>query len=326
MTMLRLLSILAFALLSVSSGRAEDIEGSADHPVAGRFKDSVIAYYKSKEFDELVFLKSPVDYGALLERNATDDRSGPEWLTLQGRATEIRYQIPAGRSSLEVLANYETALKAKGFTTVYSCADKACLTGNLRDLYLLGELLDPTNGLSTAYSEHGRYLLAKLDRPEGQVHVSVLAGEANGETVAFLRILEAAGMQTDNITVIKAEEIAADLDKSGSINIYGIEFDFDKDIVKPESKAALDEIAKVLADKPDLKLKLVGHTDNKGAADYNLDLSQRRAANVAAALVSGYSIDASRLSSEGAGMSRPVAPNDTDEGRAKNRRVELVAQ
>jgi outer membrane protein OmpA-like peptidoglycan-associated protein len=78
--------------------------------------------------------------------------------------------------------------------------------------------------------------------------------------------------------------------------------------------------------KPELRLNIVGHTDNKGSADYNLSLSQRRAAAVVASLVSQYGIDAGRLTSEGAGMTRPLAPNDTDEGRAKNRRVELVAQ
>ena len=71
-------------------------------------------FYKAKEFDELTFLKALHDYGALLDRNATDD-SGPEWLTLQGRATEIRYEIPAGRSALEVVTNYDLASQSEGF-------------------------------------------------------------------------------------------------------------------------------------------------------------------------------------------------------------------
>jgi len=112
----------------------------------------------------------------------------------------------------------------------------------------------------------------------------------------------------------------------GSVAIYGILFDFDKDVIKPESKPQLDEIASLLTSKPDLKLKIVGHTDNQGAADYNLSVSQRRAANVVAALTGVYGIAADQLSSEGAGMTQPVAPNDSEEGRANNRRVELVAQ
>ncbi len=76
---------------------AEDIPGGKDHPLVGRYKEASIVFYKSADFDELVFLKAPHDYGALLERNATEDRSGPEWPKLQGRATEIRYEIPAGQ-------------------------------------------------------------------------------------------------------------------------------------------------------------------------------------------------------------------------------------
>jgi OmpA family len=103
-------------------------------------------------------------------------------------------------------------------------------------------------------------------------------------------------------------------------------FDFDKDVIKPESKPTLDEIAALLNGKPDLKVKIVGHTDNQGMADYNLNLSKRRAASVVAALTGPYGIAADLLTSEGMGASQPVDTNDTDAGRAKNRRVELVAQ
>jgi OmpA family len=116
------------------------------------------------------------------------------------------------------------------------------------------------------------------------------------------------------------------LDADGKIALYGILFDFDKDVIKPESKPALDEIAALLNGKPDLKVKIVGHTDNQGMADYNLNLSKRRAASVVAALTGPYGIAADRLASEGMGASQPVDTNDTDAGRAKNRRVELVAQ
>lgn len=75
-----------------------------------------------------------------------------------------------------------------------------------------------------------------------------------------------------------------------------------------------------------LKIKVVGHTDNRGSADYNQNLSHRRAAGVVAVLTREYGIAADRLSSDGAGAGSPTASNDDEEGRAKNRRVELVAQ
>lgn len=315
--------------LSSTLAHAQDAEGCKDNPLVGRFQGAALVYCKVKDFDELAFLQSPHDYGALLERNAMKDRSGPEWLKQQGKASEIRYELPVGTSSLEVAASYETGLKAKGFSIVFTCADQACLAGNLRDLYLLGEQLDPANGVSTAYADHARYLLAKLERPEGTVYASVITGEDKDQTVAFLRVLESQGMDSGKVATVATaapEDLSASLAAQGSVNLYGILFDYDQDTVKPESKPALDEIAKVLTDKPALRLKIIGHTDNAGSAAYNLDLSSRRAANVSAALVGGYGIDPARLTFEGAGLSRPIAPNDTDEGRARNRRVELVVQ
>jgi len=315
--------------LQSSLARAQDAEGCKDNPLLGRFQGSTIAYCKVKDFDELVFLQAPHDYGALLDRDATKDRSGPEWLKAQGKASEIRYELAPGTSSLEAAANYQAALKDKGFATVFSCTDQECLTGKLRDPYLLGEQLDPANGDSTAYSDHARYLLAKLDRPEGVVYASVMSGEDKDKTVAFLRILEAKGMEPSKVAApapADSPDLSASLEQQGSVNLYGILFDTDQDTVKPESKPALDEIAKALSSNPSMRLKIIGHTDNQGAADYNLDLSSRRAANVSAALVGGYGIDPTRLSYEGAGLTKPIASNDSDDGRAKNRRVELVVQ
>lgn len=93
--------------------------------------------------------------------------------------------------------------------------------------------------------------------------------------------------------------------------------------MKPESRPTLDQIADLLRARPDLRLQVVGHTDNVGRPDYNLDLSARRAANVLAALVETYAVDPGRLSSAGAGQTTPVAPNDSEDGRARNRRVKL---
>src|SRR6202012_1717481 len=107
---------------------------------------------------------------------------------------------------------------------------------------------------------------------------------------------------------------------------YGIYFDFNKDTLKPESEPVLKEIAQTMTDNPDWKLTVEGHTDNVGGDAYNLDLSKRRAAAVKQALVARYHVAPERLSTDGFGASRPVESNETLEGRARNRRVELTRE
>jgi outer membrane protein OmpA-like peptidoglycan-associated protein len=107
---------------------------------------------------------------------------------------------------------------------------------------------------------------------------------------------------------------------------YGIYFDFNKDTIKPESEPVLKQIVQAMTDNPTWNLTVEGHTDNIGGDSYNLELSKRRAAAVKQALVTRYRISPDRLSTDGFGASRPVEPNDTLEGRARNRRVELARE
>jgi outer membrane protein OmpA-like peptidoglycan-associated protein len=111
---------------------------------------------------------------------------------------------------------------------------------------------------------------------------------------------------------------------SGKVALYGLYFDTDKDTVKAESQPTLAEIAKLLKSEPSLRLHVVGHTDNQGKLDYNLDLSHRRAVSVVGELTRMFGVTANRLDAFGCGVYSPVASNESEEGRAKNRRVELV--
>ena len=110
----------------------------------------------------------------------------------------------------------------------------------------------------------------------------------------------------------------------GKLVTYGIYFDVNKDEVKPESFGTLKEIAKILTENPDVRVKIVSYTDNYGADADNLDLSKRRGASVKDELVKNFGIAASRLESDGMGETQPVAPNDTPVNKARNRRVELI--
>ena len=110
----------------------------------------------------------------------------------------------------------------------------------------------------------------------------------------------------------------------GKLVTYGIYFDVNKDIIKPESYGTLKDIAKILNEVPDVKVKIVGHTDADGADAANLDLSKRRAASVKAELAKTFGVNADRLITDGMGESQPVAPNDTPSNKAMNRRVEFI--
>ena len=110
----------------------------------------------------------------------------------------------------------------------------------------------------------------------------------------------------------------------GKLVTYGIYFDVNKDVVKPESYGTLKDIAKILNEVPDVKVKIVGHTDADGADAANLDLSKRRAASVKAELVKTFNVNGDRLVTDGLGEGQPVAPNDTPSNKAMNRRVEFI--
>jgi len=121
-------------------------------------------------------------------------------------------------------------------------------------------------------------------------------------------------------------QIEQDLKQSGRTQVYGIYFDFASATIRPQSAPVLRQIAKAMQDNPDWKLSVEGHTDNIGGDASNLELSQRRAAAVKEVLVTKYHIAADRLTTGGSGASQPIDTNDTLEGRARNRRVELARQ
>ena len=124
---------------------------------------------------------------------------------------------------------------------------------------------------------------------------------------------------------LKASDLKRSLDESGKAVIY-LNFEFDRAELKPDAKPVLDEVYGLLKADPALQLSIEGHTDNLGGADYNLALSQRRSAAVLKALIDRgvATVETARLQATGRGSATPIADNRTEEGRARNRRVELI--
>lgn len=141
-----------------------------------------------------------------------------------------------------------------------------------------------------------------------------------------LRFESGAAMLSNIRIAVGAPDMRNKLMTEGKLVTYGIYFDVNKDVVKPESYGTLKEIAQILNEVPDVKVKIVGHTDADGQDAANLDLSKRRAASVKAELAKSFGVNADRLVTDGLGETQPVAPNDTPANKALNRRVEFIKQ
>jgi outer membrane protein OmpA-like peptidoglycan-associated protein len=126
--------------------------------------------------------------------------------------------------------------------------------------------------------------------------------------------------------VANADAMGNDINSTGHVAVYGIYFDTGKSEIKPESDQAIEQISVLLKNNASLNLYVVGHTDNVGTIESNMKLSMDRANSVVNSLVTKYAIAATRLKPYGVASLNPVASNDTEEGKAKNRRVELVKQ
>ena len=295
-----------------TAGQDQDVEGSKDHPLISRYPGSVITRYLTKEFDEFT-----LPLGEVVDENKFT-KSQP----LEGKITRIVYLAPQGRSVVEVFRNYQGALRKGGFETLFTCGPQGCGSSIANAYANSGDNADywgPQHGI--------HYVSAKLARPEGDVYVSLLIDDQGADSRANveLYVIEVKPMESDLITV-DAASLANDINRTGHASVYGIYFDTGKADIKPESDATLKEVAKLLQGDPKLKLYVVGHTDNVGTLASNMDLSKRRGDAVVKVLAAKYQIAAARLSAQGDGPTAPVASNDSEDGRAKNRRVELVKQ
>ncbi|MCS6961025.1 MAG: DUF4892 domain-containing protein [Deltaproteobacteria bacterium] len=295
----------------------KDVKGSKDHPLLSRYPGSVIRNYLEKEYEEFFLRTGPV---------ASFVQPEGETLKVEGKVTRINYIAPQGRSAFEVFKNYEKAILDAGGQVIWSCVNEACGKG-LSQALLTGEFRGEANLMG--YNEKDqRYMAAKLSLGGKEFYVSIftvgaysIGGPMKGRVFTQVDIIEIKKMDEGLVTIDEARLKSA-LEREGKVVIYGIHFDFDSSKIKPESNPQLDEIAKALA--ADQKVYLVvGHTDNQGQLDYNQRLSEARANAVVEALVQ-RGIQRDRLIPVGVGMSAPVASNETEEGRAKNRRVELV--
>jgi OOP family OmpA-OmpF porin len=330
-----LLALIGVAVmcLPAPATRAADLPGAGDHPLLKRFGGSEIVGYDQKRFDEYT-LQTSTYKRYDLQAKRREFTKPP--VKLEGRITRIWYEAAGDASSAELAGNYRNELKAGGFRILYDSTKDPAATNWSGFLNAFGNMKIKTsrkNYIFYAADQQGiRVLSAVKERPQGDVYVYLTTVEwarddftykARKGAYAAVDIIEVRPMQ-QNMVLVKADEMAKTITLTGRVALYGIYFDTDQATIKPESRPALQEIAKLLKQEPNLALHVVGHTDNVGGFAHNLDLSRRRADAVKAALTKEFGIAAGRLTPNGVANLAPVASNATEEGRAKNRRVELV--
>jgi len=298
-----------------------------------RFEGSQIVGYDVKRFDEFQMQTSTYKSYDLSSRQRQFIEPP---LKLEGRLTKLWYESAGDTSSAEIMRNYQNELVSQGFRILYDSQKDPAVSNWTNFLAPFGDMNITTNRSKHVFyaaDQNGiRTTSAILERPEGNVYVYLVAVEWGKDDSVYkarkgayiaVDILEEQPL-VQRMVKVNAEEMSRAISLDGRVALYGIFFDTNKADIKPESEPALDEIAILLKQEPTLKLHVVGHTDNVGGYGYNLNLSKQRADAVVKIMTEQYGVKADRLTSNGVAYLAPVAANSTEDGRAKNRRVELV--
>ena len=316
---------IVLGLIVLPCSVAADIEGVIELPMVKRYPGQVIAWQYIQNYQPYKVAVGPV----------TGYRAISDWIETEGRVTRTFYKMEGQeRTYSEVYKNYVDALQAEDFEILgagFSEDRKGVDVGSsqwMQVTFAANPATKPgavgTMFSGTSSSGGAGAIVATKERAAGTAYVVVYVEQHSKNYIGTLiDIVEVEAAET-GLVVVDAEAIGSDLVEYGRVVLDGIVFDFDKATLKPESDAALQAIATYLQANPDQNFYVVGHTDSKGTFSYNRKLSADRALAVADALSQRFDIDRQRLEPHGVGPLVPVFSNQTEAGREKNRRVELV--
>jgi OmpA-OmpF porin, OOP family len=343
------LLLLPLIVIADATEPSADLPGSTDPIGIARYAGSKIVAYERKAFDAYLFATGPLVPVADAEARDAMNNQVFEFKTkkaLEGARTRLIYLLPAGRSPLEALRGYEQSLTGSGAVKRFECAAENCGGDASRNsdggggeqsvamtLWPMSRVgtQDFSNSACAQTIGIADQRFASFEIPDKaliQVHAflgkdDLYCKAMNDRVLVIVDVLELKARE-QNMVTLSASELNTAISTTGRVAIYGILFDTGSSVIKPQSAASLEQIAALMQQNPNLKLHVVGHTDNQGDLESNFALSKARAVAVAKSLSSQYAISATRLSANGVSSLAPVATNTTDAGRAKNRRVELV--
>lgn len=296
--------VAALASVFMLAGPPQDKAGCKDHPLFNRMPNFEIYDCNVVDFDAVDFAKPGLKQW---------DREKPgDYETIEGKVFSISYKLKDGvtppPSALQIIRNFQNAAKAAGGTVLgdFPKPFAAEIARNMEKF-----MVDSPGGTS-----YQRYTNLKFVKGDSEYWVNVAASADYNDY--NLVIVERKTMAQD----VNVNELVDKLNKEGFITLY-VNFDTGQSTIKPDSAKTLDDAATVLKAASTLQILVGGHTDNVGTAAANLKLSEDRAKAVMAVLVQ-RGIAATRLTAQGFGQTQPIADNRTEDGRAKNRRVELV--
>lgn len=304
---------MAWLMLTAPGAHAQD-SPVEDHPLVSRYAGAAFRESAVVEFGEYVIPVAP------LVRNRLS-----ETITREGRITQLQYMVE-NRSTLEVFRNYQQALRTAGFELLFEHqADSWNPT-----MYWVQRVYDP-HGIYWKSSRSGsfvgngfRFLAARLADPRGDAYVTLYLTPTRDESVVIqLDVIELTAMDAGMISV-DVNYLRSEIERTGTVTLHGLQFYPDSAQITETSQPLLEEVADFLRAHPEARFYVVGHTTTLGPHENLMRLSQQRAQACVDALVRHHGIDADRLFAAGVGGLAPAATNATEEGRALNRRVELV--
>ncbi|WP_144213873.1 OmpA family protein [Shewanella donghaensis] len=281
----------------------KDESNSSDHPMLARLPGAYIQDYQQYDFGQTKVFSDVI-------------KGQHKVISLEGRITDINYQLPRTYSEYEVNANYHAALTELGFIKTYGCTSTHC--GKSRHIK---KRIDSLAHIGSDESQF--YTLYTLSRPEGNVYaMTYIIGFESGLWTE-VKLIEETALINDRVS-IDLDALSDKLAQTGHVALDGLLFKFDSDEMLPEAKAVIDVVAQYLTAHPQQQFYVIGHTDDQGKQSYNQVLSDKRAQAVVKQLTQNHGIAKKQLTAKGVGEYSPIGNNTNDVGKKQNRRVELV--
>ena len=293
-----------------------DRAAGGDHPLISRYQGAKLTHRTETEYTEV-----------RLPTGIAEANKQVPHLLLAGKSTLLHYEASKDQSTLQVFRNYQQALKEAGFSILFSCEHQSC--GNEQRKLMWQDSPDRHRykgylSNSTYANNDYRMLTAHKTVNAQDIYLSIYVLKQNEYSNVDIAhdIVELSSMQTHRVTIDTAY-LQNELSRSGKVVLHGLHFATDSASLLAESDAALTVITDYLKHHPSQQFYVVGHTDNSGSHNHNMQLSKSRANSVLQALIK-QGINAERLLAEGVGAMSPQQHNASSDGKAANRRVELV--